>query len=226
MNRGTLSSLIALAWLASGTLGCTSGPSESDGDASSAAAAYEAAPTPPAMFAFTADNYDAAFDAAVRELRDAGFRIARNDRRFGVITTWPKESPTAFEPWVGDNTTGDLARRSTLNHLRRAVTVEIIPADGAVAEVGADYALSVVVTLERRQQPNRYMTHSARGSIASSYDSVPAHLAQQGIPASYWEPAGNDPHLATHLLGVIRERSGSTFTPQYDDEDIIQADDD
>lgn len=228
MNRGNLPSLCALALCPAVMVGCAAGPDasgEADGDGPVRVTASHAPEAAPATMHLSRDDYDAVFNAAIRELRDAGFRIARNDRRFGVITTWPKESPTAFEPWVGDNTTGDLARRSTLNHLRRAVEVTLTPAGRADGEAGAGYTLTVAVTLEREQRPNRYLNHSAGGTIAARYDAVPAHLAHQGIPASYWEPAGNDPHLAKRLLGVIRERSGSTLTPQYDDEDIIQADD-
>lgn len=198
-------------------VGCAAGPgpgqaapgdSEAEGGRPVTDTAPAATEATPATTVLSSADYDAAFDAAVRELRDAGFRIARNDRRFGVITTWPKESPTAFEPWVGDNTTGDLARRSTLNHLRRAVEVAITPAGRADGQAGADYTLTVAVTLEREQRPNRYLNHSAGGTIAARYDDVPAHLAQQGIPASYWEPAGDDPELAKRLLAVIRERAG------------------
>ena len=227
MNRGNLPSLFALAWCVVGTLGCATGPGETgaaDGDEPERVTT-SLAPTPePVLATLSRDDYDAVFDAAVRELRDAGFRIARNDRRFGVITTWPKESPTAFEPWVGDNTTGDLARRSTLNHLRRSVEVQIIPANSADGEVGADYVFTVAVTLEREQQPDRYLRHSARGAVAARYREVPVHLARQGLPAEYWEPAGDDPVLAQRLLDVIRERAGMADEFRYDDEDVDRSD--
>jgi len=222
MNRGNLSSLWALALCPAVMVGCAAGPDasgEADGDEPVRVTTSHAPEAAPATMHLSSNDYDAAFDAAVRELRDAGFRIARNDRRFGVITTWPKESPTAFEPWVGDNTTGDLARRSTLNHLRRAVEITLTPVGRADGEAGADYTLTVAVTLEREQRPNRYLNHSAGGTIAARYDAVPAHLAQQGIPASYWEPAGQDPQLAAHLMGEICERAGLATAASENKED-------
>ncbi|XAL98155.1 hypothetical protein OT109_11160 [Phycisphaeraceae bacterium D3-23] len=123
-----------------------------------------------------------------------------------------------FEPWVEGNVTSDLARRSTLNELRRTVTVELLRVphfelneslSGARRQAPPEtdapdsYALVVTVTLERRQAPDRYLTHSARGQIAASYRDVPAHLAQRGIPAEYWEAAGEDPSLAERLLTRI-----------------------
>ena len=227
MNRGNLPSLFALAWCVVGTLGCATGPGETgaaDGDEPERVTT-SLAPTPePVLATLSRDDYDAVFDAAVRELRDAGFRIARNDRRFGVITTWPKESPTAFEPWVGDNTTGDLARRSTLNHLRRSVEVRFEPGDRFELTSGlrqvptdpTDYQLTVAVTLEREQQPDRYLRHSARGAVAARYREVPVHLARQGLPAEYWEPAGDDPVLAQRLLIKISERSRALADPSVD----------
>lgn len=227
-----LPSCLVLAGFVGAVVGCASGP---EGEPDSAVSASEldspSLVTPRVSAeAFSADDYDTVFDAAVRELRDAGFRIARNDRRFGVITTYPKESPTLFEPWVGDNTTGDLARRSTLNHLRRSVTVTLEPQflniEAALPDTSSEaegdvpkhstYTLTVTATLEREQEPARYLTHSARGTIAASYSEIPAHLAQRGIPANYWEPDGEDPDYAAWLLGAIAERSGTEFTPAVD----------
>lgn len=209
MNRGILPSLLALAWLGAGCVGCAGGPGETSADATPPDADTATQPqgeTPATVRYLPASDYDDVFDAAIRELRDRGYRIARNDRRFGVITTYPKESPTLFEPWVGDNTTGELATRSTLNHLRRTAEVTLQPVDATRLHDGPGYAITVKVNLQRLQQPNRYLTHSARGTIAASYRDTPAHLAQRGIPAVYWEPAGEDPLLAEALIQAIGER--------------------
>jgi len=75
----------------------------------------------------SADQYDVVHAASVEVLRDYGFRVSRNDHRFGVVETYPKESPTLFEPWVGHNSTRRQARISTVNEIRRTVTVQIKP---------------------------------------------------------------------------------------------------
>ncbi|MFI4861160.1 MAG: hypothetical protein ACIAXF_10805 [Phycisphaerales bacterium JB063] len=207
MHRGTLPSLFVLTWLGVAPLGCATGPGDQPAEAAAPSTDAPADTEPAHDYTFERDDYDAVFDSAIATLRDAGFRLARKDRRFGVITTYPLESPTMFEPWVEGNETRDLARRSTLNELRRVVTVRLEPADGASSEVGYDYRVSVTVGLERRQAADRYLTHSARGQIAARYRDVPAHLAQRGIPAEDWEPAGDDPQLARRLLLTIGERS-------------------
>lgn len=161
-----------------------------------------------------ADDYDAAYRAAIETLRDAGYRVARDDYRFGTITTYPKEAPTVFEPWVGDNTTWEQAREATLNDLRRVVTVQLRQEDflREFAEghdlqlAGGLYGLVVEVAIQRRQEPTRYLTHSARGRVIAQYAEAPARLARRGLDETYWEPIGADPHLAQRLLDEVRGR--------------------
>ncbi|MEM9416538.1 MAG: hypothetical protein AAGA29_13840 [Planctomycetota bacterium] len=232
MHRGFLSSLIGFAWLGAGVVGCASGPCEqTESAASSEIELPSVVARQIASYELQRDDYDAAFDAAIALLRDQGFRIARKDWRFGVITTYPEASPTMFEPWVEGNAIRDLARRSTLNELRRRVTVTVKPAtpifevdeslsgsrpsDPAARSMPETYSLSITVTLERRQAPDRYLTHSARGRIAARYRDVPAHLAQRGIPAEYWEAAGDDLAYAEHLFQQLAQRSDIAFDPKY-----------
>ena len=219
MHRGIQTSLISLAWLTTSVIGCATSPiAETETDPAATQVLPERT-----VVRVDANQYDATFDAAVRILRDKGFRIARRDRRFGVITTFPKESPTMFEPWVGDNTTSALARRSTIDQLRRRVEVTLAPStqpvdldqalsstnagESATQPSHATYQLSIRVTLERRQEPSRYLTHSARRRIVQRYREVPVHYEQRGIPAEYWEAAGEDPQLAEQLVEAVAQRS-------------------
>ena len=186
------------AWLIGLGFGCASTP--------------QPPPPPAAEHHFNADAYDAHFEAAGWTLRDLGFRLARNDRRFGVITTYPKESPTSFEPWLADNTTRQAARRSTYNRLRRRVTATIQPAEGEHPG-RPPYRLTVRVELERQQEPSRYLTHSARSRVTAHFRDVPAHYAGDGIPGLYWEPAGEDPALARQLLDAITTKTSDPISP-------------
>lgn len=72
-------------------------------------------------------EYDRMYQASIDVLRDNGFRVDRRDYRFGRVTTEPIASPTAFEPWVNHNTTPTQTAQSTLDHLRRTVTVSLEP---------------------------------------------------------------------------------------------------
>ena len=47
-------------------------------------------------------EYDRTFRAALDVLRDMGFEPARQEYRFGRITTEPLPAPTIFEPWEDD----------------------------------------------------------------------------------------------------------------------------
>ncbi|XAL98156.1 hypothetical protein OT109_11165 [Phycisphaeraceae bacterium D3-23] len=78
MHRGFLLSLLALAWLASTTVGCAAGPA---GEAESAGTSEIDSPSLAtrriASYEFESGDYDAVFDTAIVMLRDQGFRIAR-----------------------------------------------------------------------------------------------------------------------------------------------------
>ncbi|MEX1017779.1 MAG: hypothetical protein WDZ31_13640 [Phycisphaeraceae bacterium] len=146
------------------------------------------------------EEYDRMYDASIAVLRDHGFRVDQQDYRFGEVVTRPDDAPTAIEFWQADNTTAAQAWQSTLDHLRRTVTVFLEPAE---AEGEGDYALRVEVLMERRVQPTRRLTGSSRQNVFSTLDAVPAEWQRRGITAHYWEPVGRDPYLEARLLRTI-----------------------
>ncbi|MFA9480245.1 hypothetical protein ACERK3_18385 [Phycisphaerales bacterium AB-hyl4] len=164
------------------------------------------------------EAYDRTFDASIAVLRDHGFDVDRQDYRFGRVTTMPKDSPTAFEPWHGDNTTAAQAWQSTLDHQRRTVSLFFEPtdepgdaeanaeADHVIVMAEGDYLLRVEVLLERRVQPTRRMTGRTRGNVFRTLDDVPAEWARRGIDRSYWEPVGRDAYMEGRLLAEIVAR--------------------
>lgn len=172
----------------------------------------------PASYAFAAKDYPAVFDAAVEVLRDHGFRPARKDYRFGTITTYAKESPTALEFWIDDATTPAQRRADTLNAQFRKVTLHInklLDLDEAVSSTYnppsqgdfPDYILTAEVLVQRIQRPARYLTHSARGSLSAEYKDTPTHLRVRGIDGDYAQPLTRDPHLEARLVEAIRQRA-------------------
>ena len=188
--------------------------------------AEDAKPAQSAVLTFTPDRYTEVFAATVETLRDQGFRIARADDRFGTITTYPKESPTHAEFWIDDASTSKQANADTLNGQQRKVKINIdrtpnTEALGAALSEPADtdgdgnidtddgpplfiYTLRIEVTVERLQQPARYLTHSASGSLTSSYDGTPAHLRFRGIDGPYTVALGRDAMLERRLVEAIR----------------------
>lgn len=166
------------------------------------------------------DLYKTYFDTTVQVLRDNGYVIDRNDYRFGTITTLPQGSPTLFEVWNSQNTTGYQAVESTLADEQRIVHVTLSPlttekmvsAENKVSDTisdgvsGAGYAFEVEVRLERRQTPVRYMTGSARRNVFTSLSAVPKDLADKGITGNYWQPIGRDEYLEARLMKQITDR--------------------
>ena len=165
-----------------------------------------------------AREYDRVYQAAVDVLRDYGFRVNRQDHRFGRVTSHPLDSATLAEPWRPHNTTGAQAWQSTLTHLQRTVTVFIDPipgqVGGAAAEDTADVAnepdafhLRVEVLLENQQWPTRRLIPSEGGRMFSSLSEVPPDWRERGIEERYWRSVGRDPWLEDRLIRDIVERS-------------------
>jgi len=152
-----------------------------------------------ARLTFSKDRYPAVFEAAVETLRDNGFRIARRDYRFGTITTYPKESPTAAEFWINDATTPRQHQSDTLNSQQRTVTVNVEQPEG---EPG--YSMSVEVLVERLQRPDRYLTHSAGPRPSATYTDTPMHLKNKGIDGPYAQRMDRDPLLERRLIEAIK----------------------
>lgn len=163
-------------------------------------------PRPEAQNPLTIDSleYDRVYDAAIAALRDAGFRVDRQDYRFGRLTTFPQGSPTALEVWDPDNTTAAQAWQSTLVDLQRIARVFIDPLPG---EEPPAYDLRVEVILEQRQTPIRRMTGSISRNVFSSLEAVPTDWRQRGIDANYWQPVGRDTALEDRLLHDILHRA-------------------
>lgn len=175
-----------------------------------------------AKLTFAADRYPAVFEAAVETLRESGFRIARRDYRFGTITTYAKESPTAAEFWIDDATTYAQHKSDTLNSQQRTVTVKVdrkisdaafedaLQSTRKPDDIGPDdpgfwaYSLTVEVLVQRLQRPDRYLTHSASPRISTTYTDVPMHLQDRGIDGPYAQTMERDPLLERRLIEAIK----------------------
>jgi len=86
-------------------------------------------------------EYEQVFEATVDVLRDNRFRIARQDRRFGVITTEPRTASMALERWHPDRTTSRRVLENTLNHQRYTIVTRLRPREDspeADGENGSD----------------------------------------------------------------------------------------
>lgn len=152
------------------------------------------------------------FDAAVVELRGAGFSIERRDYRFGRITTEAMDVPTIFEPWRRAGETGAFAAEATLGHLRRRAAVRIEretqpDADAQPQEQPADYRLRIEVVIERAQKPTQRLSGTATSRVFAPLEAVPSPWRARGIEDTYWEPMGRDEALESRLLRGIVKRA-------------------
>ena len=177
---------------------------------------YTQTPNP---FEIDAREYRRIYNAAVLVLREHGFRLGRQDYRFGRVTTLPLPAPTVFEPWLVTNTTAKQNLVSTLNQQRRIVTIYWEPTalqdrsptrsveNAARADIA--YQMRIEVHLEQKQTPVRRLNGSTSGhAIMTSLKSPPLEWVEQGIDEpSYWQPIGRDPHLEQRLTAAIVRRS-------------------
>lgn len=172
-------------------------------------------PPPPTQAVDIAPGrYADAFAAAVETLRRSGFRIDRADHRFGVVTTRPEGSPTLFEPWKAGNTTHHTRVLSTLNDVRRTVTVTfdaepaaahpLVPA-APPREKSDARRMSVAVHLETRDAPGRRLDGRTDGRVFTDPTPPRAVDENEDVPAA-WKAIGRDPGLEAQLQRRILAR--------------------
>ena len=161
-------------------------------------------------------EYGRLFDSTILVLREQGYRVDRQDFRFGRITTHPVYSPTAFEPWLPSNSTAIQALASTINFQRRQITVSIekpesdeMPiSDAADLVEPNNYFLRTEVVIERLVAPTTRMSGStAARRVINQPRSVPEEWRRRGITHQYWRPIERDFHLEQRLLDAIVRRS-------------------
>jgi len=167
-----------------------------------------------------ATAYRSTFEHAGQTLREAGFRIAREQPRLGVLTSQPEAAPTLFEPFRAPPRGLSQALSSTLNHQRRRVRVFLRPraADGPnqhqqartapSPDVGG-YRLHVEVVIERAQRPALFVegTNPA-GGVARRLDRAPPAADPAGPALTdrskpQWVAVARDRRLERWLLQRI-----------------------
>lgn len=191
------------------------------------------------LLRINSQQYDAAFDVVLDTLHAKRYVLDRVDRRLGVITTEPQDSPSVFEFWKPGNKTAGDAVESTLHHQQRIVRIEFRPAaaglDGRAPATGdipdpikqvlpsasptepgktaGGLYVDVICTVERSHRPGRRIeTVSLRHG---SYTTDPA-LRERGIPARFWEPIDRDGLTEQWLRGqIVKHDAADIFEVQY-----------
>ncbi len=149
-----------------------------------------------------ATDYDRTYRAAVEVLRDMGFETARQEYRFGRITTEPLPAPTLFEPWKRTSTTLGQRVQGTVADVRRRVVVNLEPEEGG----GGGFEMEVRVELQRRQVPTRRLSASVGRSVFSDLDAVPPEWRERDVAAASWRTFGRDEYLEARIGRAIQRR--------------------
>ena len=88
-------------------------------------ARYTTPVAPPAERTEADRNFEALWDASRQVLRKYYFTIDREDRRAGVITTYPMTGKHFFEFWRRDSVTAGQAGESSIQQIYHTATVRI-----------------------------------------------------------------------------------------------------
>jgi hypothetical protein len=158
--------------------------------------------TRPVAVADPSYEADRLWEAIQDTLREHRFRLDRVDRREGVITTMPVGSQHLLEFWRHDVNTREDLWESTLNPIRRWVSVSVTRGpDNAWQE------LACVVHRQRFSSPDRQFNSSG---AAYQYfgDSLPSTtgLARVTSEQDQWLDQGRDPAMEEYLLSQVFAR--------------------
>lgn len=217
--------------LAASAFTCLGGCS-SDGNREFAAA--------PTVLTIERASYDRAFDEAVELVAEAGMPADLRDRDGGVIESRPNVSGSVLEPWDWAAGSPVAAVEDTVNHQRRRVRFEFLPAgfrpatpiadaplegertpgsvagDAAGAVDLAHYEgpveLRVWVYVERSYTPYlQRSTWTFRGrSFARNPDEVRRGEDGAVLDPSKWTPVRRDADMEREILDALR---GKLATP-------------
>ena len=178
------------------------------------------------------DQYDAAYDAALKATREVGMPAIVADRAGGSIEGRPRLAGSILEPWRIDNATAEQWAASTLHKQRRRVRFEFLPIDFATPDPrgegdllgsplpgsGVDLERTVRlegfegpievrawVWIEREQRPeSRGSTWTRRGR---TYTTNPLETVEpdDGTTRSsgIWTPVGRDVAMERRLLAEV-----------------------
>ena len=176
-----------------------------------------------------AREYRRMYHASVLALRELGFRVGRQDYRFGKVSSYPMAAETVLEPWYTSNTSLGQAVESTLNQQRRIASVSWQPVaephptagpwEAIRGQEGQSYWMRVEVLVERLQAPGRHLSGSTHGhALIASLSAVPTEWADRGIADRlYWQPLGRDPLLEQRFIATIVRKSLTLKLPPVTD---------
>jgi len=154
------------------------------------------------------EDFESLWEIAGNSLRDHSFRIDREDRAVGVISTFPETSAQGFEFWRPQPRPAYYWAESNLQTVQRKVTVQITPADSQ-----GTYSVDVKVERFRLRLEERQIDNPAAALRLYSAE-APTTSGQMAKPSAQmqWIPLGRDENMEQVILGDILSRFGRPTT--------------
>ena len=149
-------------------------------------------------FTFNRELSDRMWERSISVLHQCHFQIARESKLEGVIETAYRSGSGILEPWHSDSQGAPQLIESTLQSIRRRVTVSMKPAE--------DGQLRLVVRVDKEQEDVPGEVARFEGGATFS-DSVPLSRDLSGVVGqsgrSRWIPLGRDEVLEGILAQKI-----------------------
>ncbi len=169
------------------------------------APAAPAGPSIERMAVATPEEYDTLWESTCDALRAFSFRIDRQDRANGIITTYPETTSQGFEFWRPQPEPAYYWAEANLATIRRQATVLF-----RMMEIPGEYEVEVTVersrySLEERQIDNAAGAMRLYSSEAPTVSGRSPRLAD----TEAWIPLGRDESLELAILAGIRQRGGA-----------------
>jgi hypothetical protein len=142
---------------------------------------------------------DQLWESACRTLRDYSFRLDRQDKVNGVLTTLPETTAQGFEFWRPQPRPAYYWWEANLHTIQRQATVQLLSGEQA-DETQLDVKIERLrYRLEERQIDN------AAGAMRIFSADAPTVSGRQAKPSKtgYWVPLGRDEPMEQNLLAAI-----------------------
>lgn len=154
------------------------------------------------------EDLESLWEAASDSLRRYSFRIDREDRASGVITTHPETSAQSFEFWRPQPRPAYYWAESNLQTVQRKATVQILPVDSQ-----GTYSVDVKIERLRLRLEERQIDNPAAALRLYSAE-APTVSGQMVRPSAetQWTPLGRDETIEQAILGDILEHFGRSTT--------------
>lgn len=151
----------------------------------------------------TPEAYGDLWEAAAESLRHNYFRLDRQDRTEGVLTTVPETSANWFEVWRPQPKPGYYWWESNIATVQRTATIHF----RAASSQPGDYELDVEVQRQRFNLVERQVDNSA-AALRLYSNAAPTTEGHQERPSQTvrWIPLGRDQVLEERLLAEIMDR--------------------